>query len=140
MVAPGVAVLTDRQLWLLVHIGLSAAFLHGFLVGTRTLLTWPVAATADRKAARASLVMTTAAWLTVITGTWMVYAWYRAEPPATASSNLAYPKAYLVEDPQLAVWHEFGMEWKEHIGWLSPILATAAGVVAIRHRSVLRRD
>lgn len=85
-------------------------------------------------------MMTTAAWLTVITGTWMVYAWYRAEPPTAASSHLGYPKAYLVSDPKLAVWHEFGMEWKEHIGWLSPILATATAVVAVRHRSVLRRD
>ena len=132
--------LTDRQLWMLLHIGLSAAFLHGFVVGTRALLTWPIALQADRKTVQASMVMTTAAWLTVITGTWTVYAWYRAEPTADALSYLAYPKAYLVNDPDVAVWHEFAMEWKEHVGWLSPILATAAGVIGIRHRSVLRRE
>ena len=29
------------------------------------------------------------------------------------------------------------MEWKEHVAWLSPILATAAAYLAVRYRSQL---
>jgi hypothetical protein len=33
-------------------------------------------------------------------------------------------------DPSTADWHTFGMEWKEHVAWIAPILATvAAGLV-----------
>ena len=28
-----------------------------------------------------------------------------------------------------ASWHDFGMEWKEHIAWIAPMLATSAAVV-----------
>ena len=37
------------------------------------------------------------------------------------------------EDPNLAAWHDFGMEWKEHVSWLSPILATAVAYVVLRY-------
>ena len=32
---------------------------------------------------------------------------------------------YLLAEPHRAGWHTFGMEWKEHVAWLAPILATA---------------
>jgi len=35
------------------------------------------------------------------------------------------PRSLLLADPKTANWHEFGMEWKEHIAWLAPLLATA---------------
>jgi hypothetical protein len=60
-------------------------------------------------------------------------------PPADRSA-LAFPKEWLLERSDLAFWHTFGMEWKEHIGWLAPILATAVAVMAIQHRSLLRSD
>ena len=28
-----------------------------------------------------------------------------------------------------ADWHNFGMEWKEHIAWIAPILATVVAVI-----------
>ncbi len=31
---------------------------------------------------------------------------------------------WLLASVHLAEWHTFGMEWKEHIAWLSPIFAT----------------
>jgi hypothetical protein len=69
-------------------------------------------------------VMTVIAWATVITGTWVVYVWYRATPPPGAS--LAhFPRSFLLSNPRTADWHEFGMEWKEHVAWLCPILATS---------------
>jgi hypothetical protein len=48
-----------------------------------------------------------------------------------------YPKALLMSKPETEDWHEFGMEWKEHVGWLAPILATAVAVVATRYRQSL---
>jgi hypothetical protein len=46
----------------------------------------------------------------VITGTWVVYPWYRESGPSS-------PKAQLLANPDTKDWHEFGMEWKEHIAW-----------------------
>ena len=40
---------------------------------------------------------------------------------------------YLTEHPNLAAWHNFGMEWKEHVAWLSPMLATAVAYVVLRY-------
>jgi hypothetical protein len=129
-------VLTARQGWLLVHIGFSLLFIHGFAVGAKVVLDGRDVV--DRKAARGTMLMTAAAWLTAITGSWTVYTWYRAKP-AHDSLTLAHPQAYL-ERYELTFWHEFGMEWKEHIGWLAPILATTVAVMAIRHRAVLCND
>ena len=81
--------------------------------------------------------MAAAAWATVITGTWIVYPWYRAKlagadfagcAGATLPNQTCSPKDFLVSDVSgnTASWHEFGMEWKEHLGWAAPILATAA--------------
>jgi hypothetical protein len=53
----------------------------------------------------------------VITGTRVVYPWYRDPAPDS-------PRSVLLADEATVDWHEFGMEWKEHVAWLSPILAT----------------
>ncbi len=37
-------------------------------------------------------------------------------------------------------WHNFGMEWKEHIAWIAPMLATAAAFVVLYYRSDLVRN
>src|SRR5215207_935560 len=78
-------------------------------------------------------VRATTAWPTVISGSWFVYPWYRAEPPSEGAQLQDYPQYYLEEHNNLAYWHEFGMEWKEHVGWLSPILATAVAFIVIRY-------
>ncbi len=31
-------------------------------------------------------------------------------------------------------WHEFGMEWKEHIAWIAPMLATSAAIIIAVYR------
>jgi hypothetical protein len=68
-------------------------------------------------------VMAVIAWATVITGSYIVYPWYRAKPPEGADLT-AYPRSFLLSSEATARWHEFGMEWKEHVGWLAPIAAT----------------
>ena len=79
-------------------------------------------------------------WLTVATGTLMVYPTYRAQPPAGTVELAQYPRWFLLADPSLAGWHQIGMEWKEHIAWLAPILATTAAFVVTRYRSQLAED
>jgi hypothetical protein len=70
--------------------------------------------------------MAVIAWLTVITGTWIIYPWYRDAAPTSA-------KSLLLANPNLAGWHNFGMEWKEHIAWIAPMLATAVAYIVIRY-------
>ncbi|WP_376788572.1 hypothetical protein [Thermoflexus sp.] len=77
-------------------------------------------------------IMALVAWLTVLTGTYIVYPWYRAKPPEGADLSL-YPRAYLLSRPELRLWHTFGMEWKEHIAWVAPILATAVAYLVARY-------
>lgn len=72
-----------------------------------------------------TVVMAVVAWLTVVSGTYLVYPWYRATPPEGTTDLTLYPRSFLNADPNLASWHTFGMEWKEHVAWFAPILATA---------------
>jgi hypothetical protein len=74
--------------------------------------------------------MAAIAWITVITGTWLVYPWYRERVPTS-------PRLVLLFDPSTEFWHAFGMEWKEHVGWLSPMLATVVGFIVIYYGAAL---
>src|ERR1700722_15923978 len=127
--------MTSRELWTALHgMVFGAAFLMAFsggFVGLWGLRADWVSTEGARRAANRLILwtwtMAILAWLTVIVGTYVVYPWYRAKPPAgTPAAALAgYPKNLLIANPQTADWHEFGMEWKEHIAWFTPILATA---------------
>jgi hypothetical protein len=138
--------LTYREWWAVVHgMGLGALFLLAFAGGLAEF--WSLRSeelsekgigTRTRRLEIGTWVMAAAAWLTVITGTWVVYPWYR--DPAADS-----PRSLLLANPNTADWHEFGMEWKEHIAWIAPLLATAVafavtyyGTSLIRHQGVRR--
>jgi hypothetical protein len=76
------------------------------------------------------VVMAVLAWLTVFTGAYMIYPWYRAAPPQGAANLAGFPQRLLMASPSTIAWHSLGMEWKEHVAWLVPIAITmAAGVV-----------
>jgi hypothetical protein len=79
------------------------------------------------------------AWVTVVTGTYVIYPWYRATPPEGADLT-HYPRSFLLADPDKDLWHKFGMEWKEHIAWAAPILATAVAFVVSYYGARLARD
>ena len=79
------------------------------------------------------LLIAALSWLAVIVGTYIVYPWYRAAPPAGATDLTAYPRSRLLASDALSGWHSFGMEWKEHLGWLVPIMATAATFIIFRY-------
>ncbi len=72
-------------------------------------------------------------WLAVIIGTYVVYPWYRAAPPAGTTDLSGFPRSQLLGNPALSGWHSFGMEWKEHLGWLVPIIATLALYLIFRY-------
>ncbi len=118
--------LTYRETWALIHgMILGAAFLLAFgggLAGLYSLrpglITEQGIVERTRRLVLGTWVMALAAWATVVTGTWIVYPWYRSK----ASTS---PKSQLVANPATANWHNFGMEWKEHIAWIAPLLATA---------------
>jgi hypothetical protein len=77
-------------------------------------------------------VMAVVCWATVVSGTYIVYPWYRAKTPDS-------PRSTLLASPDKAAWHTFGMEWKEHVAWAAPILATAAAVIVTLYGVELAR-
>jgi hypothetical protein len=139
--------LTDRELWGAIHgMLLGAVFLLAFAGGLAGLYSlrpaWLTAAGIKERMPRliaGTWVMAIVAWLTVIVGTYVVYPWYRATPPKGADLT-AFPRSYLLANPNLATWHTFGMEWKEHIAWLAPMLATAVAFIVVRYGAQLARE
>ena len=73
--------------------------------------------------------MAAVAWVTVMVGTYIVYPWYRAAPPEGTTDLAGYPRSLLLADPDTDLWHKFAFEWKEHIAFVTPILATAVALL-----------
>ena len=130
---------TGKELWTIVHgMGFGAIFLLAFaggLAGLYSLRPELVTVTGIRERMRrlnvGMVVLAVVMWLTVITGTFIVYPWYRAAPPAgfdpkNAAALVDFPRYFLLASASTAEWHRFGMEWKEHVAWLAPIAATVA--------------
>jgi hypothetical protein len=84
-------------------------------------------------------VMAALAWLSVLSGTYIIYPWYRIPAPAGTTNLAAYPRAFLLAHPATSTWHSVGMEWKEHVAWLVPIAITATAVVVLRYGRELSR-
>ena len=135
--------LTDREWWAVVHgMFLGALFLLAYAGGLAELwglregqLTAEGVTRRTRRIEIGTWTMAAAAWLTVMTGSFIVYPWYRADPGGA--------KFDLLADPSTANWHNFAMEWKEHIAWIAPMLATAVafsvtyyGTSLIKHQGV----
>ncbi|HEX5995152.1 MAG TPA: hypothetical protein VFY84_08445 [Jiangellales bacterium] len=131
---------TTHEWWGLIHgMGLGAVFLLAFAGGLAglyslkpALLTRAGVAERMRRLKIGVVTMAIAAWGTVITGTWVVYPWYRNPSPDS-------PRSRLLADPATADWHHFGMEWKEHIAWISPILATTVAFIVVYYGAQLIR-
>jgi hypothetical protein len=135
--------LTTGQLTFFLHLALGVLMVHGFVSGFAMLLRPAGGRRQDRFRTVGIVGLALAAWATAITGTWLVYPGYRAEPAAGTRDGAAlldHPKSALLADPGTAVWHDFGMEWKEHVGWLVPILVTVIAYLAVRHRDLLTHD
>jgi hypothetical protein len=85
------------------------------------------------------IVMAVLAWLAVLTGAYLVYPWYRAVPPPGTVDLGRFPQRLLMSSSSTSEWHSIGMEWKEHVAWLTPISITMAAAVFIRHGRNLAR-
>jgi hypothetical protein len=141
--------LSNRETWGLIHgLVLGSFFLLAFGGGLAEIYglraRWETDEGIGGKVRRLTAgfwVMAIAAWATVVTGTWIVYPWYReklagADGAGCANAQIPIPgscspKDFLVSNVSgdTESWHEFGMEWKEHIAWLAPMLATTAAFI-----------
>ena len=145
--------LTERELYTVLHgLILGTLFLLAFgggLAGLYSLnarfLTEDGVAERTPRLLVGSVVMAVVAWLTVISGTFVVYPWYRATPPegidrAVQSDALGdFPRYWLLASEKTAEWHRLGMEWKEHVAWIAPLLATAVAFAVVYYGAQLVR-
>lgn len=139
--------ITSRGLWTLIH-GMGFGTLYLLACSGALVELWrrysPAASatitTRDERFLRFYLLLMAAlAWVAVLTGTYIIYPWYRAVPPAGASLA-GFPQRLLMSNPSTIGWHSLGMEWKEHVAWLVPIAITMAAAVALQYGRNLRRD
>jgi len=136
-----------RELWTVFH-GLifGSLFLLAFAGGLAGLYSlkpeWVTVSGIQERIRRLMVgtwVMAIVAWATVISGTYFIYPWYRAKPPEGADLT-GFPRYLLLSKPETAEWHKFGMEWKEHVGWFAPILATAVAYVVAYYGPQLAKE
>jgi hypothetical protein len=73
------------------------------------------------------------AWLTVFSGAYVIYPWYRAVPPEGLTELADYPRRLLLSSGKTSEWHNIGMEWKEHVAWLAPIAMTMVAYVTMKY-------
>jgi hypothetical protein len=133
--------LSSHEFWALVHGAiLGGAFLLAFSGGFAGLYSlrpeWSTGEGLHERVRRLTVGTTTMAalvWFTVISGTWVVYPWYREETPDS-------PRSLLLANPDTKDWHEFAMEWKEHIAWIAPMLATVAAFIVLYYREDLIKN
>lgn len=142
--------LTSRESWAVIHgLVLGALFLLAFAGALAGLWSFrPGLITTKGIQERVMRLkvglgaMAVIAWATVITGTWIVYPWYREKLAGKKfakcdglelPSSVCSPRDFLLSNVsgETEKWHEFGMEWKEHIAWGAPLLATSAFLLAL---------
>lgn len=138
--------ITYRGLWTLIHgMGFGAFFLLGSFAALLEL--GRLCFAGDASSARFDsffkwylLAVALLGWFCVLSGTYIVYPWYRAAAPPGIADLTLYPRLLLLSQPKTAVWHSLGMEWKEHVGWLAPIGATLASAVFFQYGDSLQRQ
>lgn len=85
------------------------------------------------------LAMVVLAWLTVFSGAYLVYPWYRARPPAGMVDLSAFPRALLMSSRRTSAWHSVAMEWKEHVAWIAPMAMSMVAYVYGKYGATLAR-
>jgi len=137
--------ITSRALWTLIHgIGFGVVYLmacSGAMVELyrRFIARSGSLASSDGPFLKVYLiVMGLLAWLAVLSGTYVVYPWYRATPPTGTVDLSGFPQRLLISQSTTIGWHSMGMEWKEHVAWIVPITISMAAVVVARYGTDLR--
>ena len=150
---------TNRESWTLIHGRVLGTFFllafAGGLAGLWSLrteyVTSPGITERVRRLRLGTSAMAIAAWATVITGTWIVYPWYREQlagedgvgcEGAYVPTDDCSPRDFLLSNASgnTEDWHKFAMEWKEHIAWASPMLATLAAFLVFYYGPALARN
>ncbi len=80
------------------------------------------------------VTMVVFAWVTVFSGAYIIYPWYRAVPPEGVTDLAHFPRKLLLSSARTSDWHNIGMEWKEHVSWLAPMVITAVAYIAMKYR------
>ncbi len=140
-------VMTSNEVWTAIH-GMVFGFI--FLLGFSGVLyavysmkaEWLTAegvkqTVTNIKVSTWALAVTT--WAAVITGAYIVYPWYRATAPKGTADFTNFPKLLLLANPNTAAWHNFGMEWKEHVAFLAPMAATVVAFVVTYYGPTLAK-
>jgi hypothetical protein len=137
--------ISTRDLVTVLHgMGFGALFMLAFSGALAELYRLSVVGTGYRPSVRGQdllgvylIAMVVLAWLTVFSGAYVVYPWYRAVPPAGLTDMSEYPRRLLLASGRTSEWHNVGMEWKEHVSWLAPIAMTMVAYVTLRYRHVI---
>jgi hypothetical protein len=125
--------LTGWQLFFVLQSAFTMLLVQAFASGLSALCTTTQSRLKERVRKLSTVTMAAVAWLGSLSGTFIGYAAYSAKPPPGAADLRRYPEQFLLSQPRLAFWDTFGMEWKLHLGWMTPFLATAVAFVALRY-------
>jgi len=139
--------ISTHDLWTVLHgMGFGALFMLAFSGAFAELYRMSAPAGAVQPSHREEMMlkvylvaMVILAWLTVITGAYIVYPWYRAVPPAGLTDLTDYPRRLLLASGKTSEWHNVGMEWKEHVAWLAPIAMTMVAYVTLKYGRAITR-
>jgi len=137
--------ITTRDLMTVLHgMGFGALFMLAFSGALAELYRMSVTTGPTQPSQRGQdllgiylLGMVVLAWLTVLSGAYIVYPWYRAVPPAGVTDLAEYPRRLLLASGKTSEWHNVGMEWKENVAWIAPIAMTMVAYVVLKYRRVI---
>jgi len=133
--------ITSRGLWTLIHgMGFGALYLLACSGALIELYRFTTSSTSAGPTAGQErffkiylIAMVLLAWTAVLTGTYVVYPWYRAVAPPGTRDLALFPQRLLMVSSSTSGWHSLGMEWKEHIAWFVPISITMVAFVFLRY-------
>jgi hypothetical protein len=126
-----------REMWTMVH-GMGFGALYLLACSAALVELWRRYAPGDLTAVKENderflgrwlMAMAILAWVTVLSGSYIIYPWYRAVPPAGTVNLTEFPQRLLLSSSATSAWHSIGMEWKEHVAWIVPIALTMAAAV-----------
>jgi hypothetical protein len=115
--------------------GFGAIFVAGFplaivaLAGTTSSADRLPSAREQKYLARGLWLLAAIGWIAVFAGAYVIYPWYRAKPPAGLTDLSLYPRSLLLSHPDTQWLHDVGMEWKEHVSWLAPMILTMVAYI-----------
>jgi hypothetical protein len=139
--------ISTHDLWTVLHgMGFGALFMLAFSGALAELYRLSAPGGAAQTSSREKtllnfylVAMVVLAWLSVFSGAYIVYPWYRAVPPAGITDLTEYPRRLLLASGKTSEWHNVGMEWKEHVAWLAPIAMTMVAYVTMKYGRAVTR-